>query len=86
MVNILNDNKKKTKSDYKNTPREELIREISKAEDAKTEEEKEARKNVYTPRPKWQIIGAWVLLAIVVLGVINVCYWQITGIPLFLTK
>ena len=47
MVNILNDNKKKTKSDYKNTPREELIREISKAEDAKTEEEKEARKNAY---------------------------------------
>ena len=41
----MNDNKKKTKSDYKNTPREELIREISKAEDAKTEEEKEARKN-----------------------------------------
>ena len=43
----MNDNKKKTKSDYKNTPREELIREISKAEDAKTEEEKEARKNAY---------------------------------------
>ena len=50
------------------------------------EREKEARKNVYTPRPKWQIIGAWILLAIVVLGVVNVCYWQITGIPLFLTK
>ena len=43
----MSDNKKKTKSDYKNTPREELIREISKAEDAKTEEEKEARKNAY---------------------------------------
>ena len=43
----MSDNKKKTKSDYKNAPREELIREISKAEDAKTEEEKEARKNAY---------------------------------------
>ena len=50
------------------------------------EREKEARKHVYTPRPKWQIIGAWILLAIVVLGVINVCYWQIPRIPLFLTQ
>lgn len=43
----MNDNKKKQNQITKNTPREELIREISKAEDAKTEEEKEARKNAY---------------------------------------
>jgi hypothetical protein len=46
--------------------------------------EKEAEKRVYTPRPRWQIVGAWILLIIVVLAVINVCYWQITGIPSFL--
>lgn len=51
-----------------------------------TERMKEEQKNVYTPRPKWQVIGAWILLAIVVLGVINVCYWQITGMPLFLQQ
>ena len=33
----------------------------------------------YTPRPKWQVIMAWVLLIIVILGVINICYWEITG-------
>ena len=54
----MNDNKKKTKSDYKNTPREELIREISKAEDAKTEEEKEARKNAYDMMLQFLQVGA----------------------------
>ena len=29
----------------------------------------------YTPRPRWQIIGAWVLLAAVILGVILYYYW-----------
>ncbi|MDD3165674.1 MAG: hypothetical protein PHS97_07440 [Oscillospiraceae bacterium] len=44
------------------------------------QQEQEA-KNHYTPRPKWQIIGAWVLIAIMVAGIVNVCYWQINGIP-----
>ena len=30
----------------------------------------EAEKDVYTPRPRWQIILAWVALAIFVTGVI----------------
>ena len=33
----------------------------------------------YVPRPRWQLIAAWILIGIVVLGVINVCYWQIHG-------
>ncbi len=31
----------------------------------------------YTPRPRWQVIFAWVLFGIVVLGVLNICYWEI---------
>lgn len=33
----------------------------------------------YAPRPRWQVVMAWVLLGIVILGVINICYWQIRG-------
>ena len=33
----------------------------------------------YTPRPKHQIVLAWVLIAIVVLGVLGMCYWEING-------
>ena len=36
--------------------------------------EKEQR-GEYTPRPKHQIVLAWVLIAIVVLGVLGMCYW-----------
>ena len=36
-------------------------------------------KEHYTPRPKWQVIFAWVLLCIVVLGVSNICYWEFFG-------
>ena len=31
----------------------------------------------YVPRPKWQVVMAWVLLGIVILGVLNICYWEI---------
>ena len=31
----------------------------------------------YEPRPKWQVVMAWVLLGIVILGVLNICYWEI---------
>ena len=37
--------RQKTKAEYKNISREELIQEISGQENARTEEEKEARKN-----------------------------------------
>lgn len=37
---------------------------------------REQEEQKYTPRPRWQVAMAWVLVAIVILGVINVCYWQ----------
>ena len=37
------------------------------------------RQGEYTPRPKHQIVLAWVLIAIVVLGVLGMCYWDIFG-------
>ena len=37
------------------------------------------RQGEYTPRPKHQIELAWVLIAIVVLGVLGMCYWEIFG-------
>jgi len=37
----------------------------------------EPEKQKYTPRPKWQLILAWVLIAIMVIAVLNICYWQI---------
>ena len=40
--------------------------------------EKEQR-GEYTHRPKHQIVLAWVLIAIVVLGVLGMCYWEIFG-------
>ena len=33
----------------------------------------------YVPRPRWQLVMAWVLIAIVVLGIVNLCYWQMHG-------
>ena len=39
----------------------------------------EEEKPVYIPRPKWQLVLAWVLIAIMVIAVINVCYWQIVS-------
>ena len=35
------------------------------------------RQGEYTPRPKHQIVLAWVLIAIVVLGVLGMCYCEI---------
>lgn len=40
---------------------------------------RQTQKEPYVPRPKWQIVMAWVLFGIVVLGVINICWLQITG-------
>lgn len=37
------------------------------------------QKQPYTPRPKSQIILAWVLIAVVVLAILGSCYWQIFG-------
>lgn len=35
----------------------------------------EEEKPAYTPRPRWQIVFAWVLIAIVVFGFLGYCYW-----------
>lgn len=50
-------------------------------ESAKTEYERQEEESSqkYVPRPKSQLILAWILLAIVILGIINLCYIQITG-------
>ena len=50
-------------------------------ESAKTEYERreEESRQKYVPRPKSQVVLAWILLIIVILGVINLCYIQITG-------
>ena len=37
------------------------------------------RQGEYTPRHKHQIVLACVLIAIVVLGVLGMCYWEIFG-------
>ncbi len=34
----------------------------------------------YVPRPKWQIITAWILCGIVVLGIINLLWIEMTGV------
>lgn len=34
-------------------------------------------KHPYVPRPRWQVIMAWVLFGIVLLGILNLCYWEI---------
>lgn len=44
------------------------------------EPEPEAEKPKYTPRPKWQIVFAWVLVGIVVAGVIASYLWMMSGI------
>ena len=39
----------------------------------------EQEKTPYTPRPKSQIVLAWVLLAIVIFAIGGMCYWQMFG-------
>lgn len=37
------------------------------------------QKQPYTPRPRSQLILAWVLIAVVVFAILGMCYWQIFG-------
>lgn len=39
----------------------------------------EEKRQPYVPRPRWQVIMARILIGIVILGVLNICYWQIFG-------
>ena len=34
-------------------------------------------KEVYTPRPKRQIILAWIMIAIVLFAFLGTCYWMV---------
>lgn len=43
-------------------------------------EESEEEQPKYTPRPKWQIAFAWVLVGIVIAGVIASYLWMMSGI------
>ena len=36
-------------------------------------------KQEYTPRPRYQTVIAWVLLAVVIFAILGSCYWQIFG-------
>ena len=47
--------------------------------DYRSSHSKEAEKDEYTPRPRYQIVIAWVLLAVVIFAILGSCYWQIFG-------
>ena len=38
------------------------------------------RRGEYTPRPKSQIVLAWVLIAVVGFGILGMCYWEILDV------
>ncbi len=48
-------------------------------ESVRAEYERRHRSEPYVPRPKWQIVMAWALLAVVVLGIINLCWIEMSG-------
>lgn len=48
--------------------------------DYRSSHPEEEEKPRYTPRPRSQIILAWVLLAVVIFAILGSCYWQIFGI------
>lgn len=49
-------------------------------ESVREEYERRRDSEPYVPRPKWQIVMAWALLAIVVLGIVNLCWIEMTGV------
>ncbi len=54
------------------------IIENEEVETAEISAEEVLKKESYTPRPKWQIVAAWIGVAIVAVGFILYC-WQIAG-------
>ncbi len=48
-------------------------------ENAREEYMRQHGSDPYVPRPRWQIVMAWVLLAVVVLGIVNLCWIEMTG-------
>ena len=55
-------------------------KEIPETEEVSAEEinEEVLKKDTYVPRPKWQIVAAWIGIAIVAVGLILYC-WQIAN-------
>lgn len=47
--------------------------------DMTPEEVAELQPDTYRPRPKWQIVAAWVGIAIVAVGFLLYCYHIATG-------
>lgn len=45
----------------------------------KLSREAQPQKQDYTPRPKSQIVLAWVLAVVVVLAFLGTCYWLMYG-------
>ncbi len=41
--------------------------------------ERQTQQNPYVSRPKWQLVFAWVLFGIVLLGIINICWLQFSA-------
>lgn len=56
-------------SNYRST--EELEHTSAKAQ--------EPEKQEYTPRPKWQLVLAWLCAGAVALGFLGMCYWLAFG-------
>lgn len=40
-------------------------------------EKKAEEKEPYTPRPRYQLVIAWVLIAIVLFAFLGTCYWMV---------
>ena len=45
----------------------------------KLSQEEQPQKQDYTPRPKSQVVLAWVLVVVVVLAFLGTCYWLMYG-------
>ncbi len=47
-------------------------------EELELEKPEQQEKEPYTPRPKWQVVGAWIALALLIVGNI-LYYWHIAS-------
>jgi hypothetical protein len=55
---------------------EERNRESLESESLRQQEKEQKH---YTPRPKSQIVLAWILLGVVIFAILGMCYWEIFG-------
>lgn len=42
-----------------------------------SDQQQPQEKKPYTPRPKYQLVIAWVLIAIVIFAFLGTCYWMV---------